>query len=810
MKLMNKSSKKKLSFLLGLILLFLLKPRSAFAIFELLLAPLLFVAKLLAACIALVGISYAFVFAANAFFGWATNPASIQLPITNNPLVITGWEVVRDFTNLFFILVVVALGLSVALRTISERQVGRLILKLIVVAVLINFTPVICGVLIDIANIFMNFFLTAAGAGYNRLINIAAQSGRILMGEATSFFGMLEQLRNGIFYFKLLFIVAFNFIAGFILFLIGGLFLLRNIILWILVILAPLAFFMWILPQTQGFFKKWWNQFISWCFVGVGGAFFVFLAQVLFTQLDQILGRTSELVEGGTILTGPMAYLFTASAPLLLLVVGAQMVLSSAPQGAQIITGFASRHFAKLPSYAAGITRKGWQIGGTVASKFPGVEKYRARRIERAQQKLEADAQRISKWRQQFREGRGFAKLGAAGKILVTAPVMWGRSKYYSKIAQTRGAILTETERAKAKYQKAIEERGAVSEVVNELALPGKSLEERVGALLALQATHNLDKVPQELRRVLFEQINKLPKKLQKTFLKIFPEEAAKKEEEFRKTLTQLQERQKLAEERGDAKEAAKLSKRIQNIEKEMKEYGLWLSKEEKEEKGYRSIVDKIFAEMIQPKDIPNLRPDFYKNPAIKEAIMRFWTGREVSKAAEAFGRSFVDAVNAEVHKRGANWFFEIDEKTGRARNPQLLAYLSSTAARNFGFYGPPGGETIEEVRKLRSLSSRWEGELARIRALETKEEKLSALRNLQNSLNLQFQRAEDEQERKIISSALQNVIYQLSQLQPTTQTTPTVTSPRGPSAEEIPKAPPEEERTSEDRLRGPGPEEIP
>ena len=216
----------------------------------------------------------------------------------------------------------------------------------------------------------MNFFLTAAGAGYNRLINIAAQSGRILMGEATSFFGMLDQLRNGIFYFKLLFIVAFNFIAGYILFLIGGLFLLRNIILWILVILAPLAFFMWALPlpQAQEYFKKWWNQFISWCFVGVGGAFFVFLAQVLFTQLDQILGRTSELIEGGTILTGPMAYLFTASAPLLLLVVGAQMVLSSAPQGAQIVTNLVAKgpqRFAKgaVGKFASYVGREALKTG---------------------------------------------------------------------------------------------------------------------------------------------------------------------------------------------------------------------------------------------------------------------------------------------------------------------------------------------------------------------------------------------------------------------------------------------------------------
>jgi hypothetical protein len=52
---------------------------------------------------------------------------------------------------------------------------------------------------------------------------------------------------------------------------------------WILLILAPLAFVAYILPQTRRFWNFWWHQLIQWALVGITASFFVFLA---FTLLD--------------------------------------------------------------------------------------------------------------------------------------------------------------------------------------------------------------------------------------------------------------------------------------------------------------------------------------------------------------------------------------------------------------------------------------------------------------------------------------------------------------------------------------------
>ena len=78
-----------------------------------------------------------------------TNPAG-------NPFIAVGWELTRGLTNIIFVVALLAIGLGTALK-INDYQAKKALPLLIVIALLINFTPVILGVIVDASNIIMNY-----------------------------------------------------------------------------------------------------------------------------------------------------------------------------------------------------------------------------------------------------------------------------------------------------------------------------------------------------------------------------------------------------------------------------------------------------------------------------------------------------------------------------------------------------------------------------------------------------------------------------------------------------------------------------
>ncbi|MCX6718285.1 MAG: hypothetical protein NTY81_01630 [Candidatus Staskawiczbacteria bacterium] len=193
-----------------------------------------------------------------------------------NPVIAIGWTQVRDLANMVVVLGFVIIGIATALR-IKTYQANQLLAKLIIAALLINFSLLICGIFIDGSNILTTHFLQSGGfleksvsqsitdqvtALYNNthLFDISAIPD--LIGAAIS-------------------IIFFDVITLITFFLFFFLFLARYVFLWILVVLSPLAFVCYVFPFTKKFFDMWWNNFFQWCIIGVAGSFFLFLADKL-------------------------------------------------------------------------------------------------------------------------------------------------------------------------------------------------------------------------------------------------------------------------------------------------------------------------------------------------------------------------------------------------------------------------------------------------------------------------------------------------------------------------------------------------
>lgn len=174
--------------------------------------------------------------------------------------IFAAWSVFRDLANFGLVIGLFLVIFSQATSYgLSAYGVRKMLPKIVIAALLINLSYVICAVLVDVFNILgtslddlLTNAITAATAG--------AQSGGILAGEG----GAANALMAG---GTLVLVMApLLLIIFFILVLIGivGIFFLiaRQILIVCLIVAAPIAFISWLFPNTESYFRKWWSTLI--------------------------------------------------------------------------------------------------------------------------------------------------------------------------------------------------------------------------------------------------------------------------------------------------------------------------------------------------------------------------------------------------------------------------------------------------------------------------------------------------------------------------------------------------------------------
>ena len=79
--------------------------------------------------------------------------------LNNDHFVVIGWRVFRDLANLGFVLGIIIIAISTILR-FKTYAYQNLLPKLIIAALVINFSLVIAGSIISVSDIFSNFFIS--------------------------------------------------------------------------------------------------------------------------------------------------------------------------------------------------------------------------------------------------------------------------------------------------------------------------------------------------------------------------------------------------------------------------------------------------------------------------------------------------------------------------------------------------------------------------------------------------------------------------------------------------------------------------
>jgi len=262
-----------------------------------------------------------------------------------------GWITVRDLANMLIVLGFVIVGIATALR-IQEYAATKFLKKLIIVALLINFSGLFCGLLIDGSKITMSYFLGGdnGAMGSNFVDNLTKTSNGILckdIGPAGVEGNLWDYTMHSVEFLFIFLAVAFAFLY------LALVLIARYAILGILFMLSPLAFVFYAFPfpKAKNIWDEWWSHFLKWAFVGVQISFFLWLAASILQNFEKTYGNLYPT-------SNPDGTFFYILVVLMVIFVGIKISLKSSGLAAAAAVGIAGYAMMGAGKVAGGVANK--------------------------------------------------------------------------------------------------------------------------------------------------------------------------------------------------------------------------------------------------------------------------------------------------------------------------------------------------------------------------------------------------------------------------------------------------------------------
>lgn len=655
---------------------------------------------------------------------------SLLVGITpGNPLtpgiINIGWTFTRDFVNMFFILILVFIGLATILK-LREYEAKKLLPKLILVALLINFTPVIVGFIVDAGNIFTNFLLVKAGniTPVNIFMDIWTELlnsvGRIwsYTGDIIGTFGTLI----GIVVYGVVVIIFFA-LASWVYLWVMLTFFLRIVELWILMILCPIAFFSQVLPPSKTVkmlfpsilhWDKWWEEFLQWVIVGIPLGLFIYLSNWMIVNTDEIntklhLADLAQAPPGGwppgleTAFVDLIIKILAPTVGLVLLYKGYKIAKETAPAAAMAIIEGVKK--VGTVATALGITAITAGAGAGAAAGLLG--------------KAAAGAQRLE---------TGMGRIPIAGKALkygVGKPISWATRGMERVAAPPLLEYAAKTRRvdwgARFKGMEA-------PEIAQQISLiPIK--QQRVSAAGWMQEQGLLDKpgLPKGFKDKMIKEAKSLTKDphYQKSATEVFETLTRGVDETVALNLTvDPAEKEKLKDKIG--KIAGEISQDVKirpQIEAEAKEKGISFEQAARDMAARENWVGELKAGDVKNIEKKSLREDIGTRRGMKS-----WSSSHMSALVNNFKKEVVDDALNETG--GLNAMFEgktpeegkdILEKLYR-ENPRIVRFFATTPAGREWNWG--GRKFLPKNKKGRPDFGAFEAEMEKKKPEEKEEKK--------------------------------------------------------------------------------------
>lgn len=308
------------------------------------------------------------------------------------PAVEIGWVLVRDVVNMFFIVVLLVSAFSTIIGY-SEFHYSKVLPKLLLMAVLINFSKTLIGLLIDFSQVlmltFVNAFKPAAGGNFVNLLKLS---------KATSLRTDLENIPDSESLVKLLvasLLAIFMLSIVLTILVIMVAFILYRIIgLWMILIMSPMAFFALALPGKMGkglstFTSTFWSRLSGFLVSGPVMAFYIWLALAIAqggSGFSELYNRQSSEIDSASTafsnVIGKPEELSAFIVAVAFLLAGVEFAVKAAKEVSPTLGQFASNvahgggAVINIPRYAARLTGQTARVGAGVAQRGFGAADY--------------------------------------------------------------------------------------------------------------------------------------------------------------------------------------------------------------------------------------------------------------------------------------------------------------------------------------------------------------------------------------------------------------------------------------------------
>lgn len=270
----------------------------------------------------------------------------------NSPTVIYGWVLVRDMVNMVFVIILLIIAIATILPGLETYNYKKLLPKVIILAILVNFSRTICGLAIDAAQVVMLTFV----AGFKDIGpgNMMAAVGLadLLSFSPTAVSSSTSSISNSpVLDIIAIYLYAILYLIVLILVLVSMVVMLayRIVMLWLLIVLSPLFYAMQAIPSASGKASMWSGEFVKYLIGGPILAFFIWLSMASFSGaggLGQpglgVTGTESTQVAAGIGESGTPGFLtnFIVSIGLLVggMTITAQMGVGGAKFGQNLLS----------------------------------------------------------------------------------------------------------------------------------------------------------------------------------------------------------------------------------------------------------------------------------------------------------------------------------------------------------------------------------------------------------------------------------------------------------------------------------------
>lgn len=345
---------------------------------------------------------------------------------TSSPVVNTGWAIVRDVVNMFFVVILIILAMQTIFGS-AKAEWRQQVPKIMVMAIVINFSKTLCGIMIDFAQVIMLTFANAlkdiAGGNFIQMLglgdifSLSAKSSQVAgaaAGTNTTGTSAFDLFAAGV-----AAVVMMVWVLAVVMILLCVL-VYRVVMLWILIVMAPLAWFTKIVPfdQAKGSYSEWWKNFICYCSIGPVLTFFLWLTLAVagsgfiasqdtgFTQVGQAqdgaAGFITEIFEWQSLLS---------------FVIGMAMLMAGMDAAAKVCEG-AKGGVGKLIAQTKG--------GGFINQAIGGqARKYGDKGTKWAGGKVKAGGAALAGGAGGLALGAGAAGLAIAGTKMATGKADW-------------------------------------------------------------------------------------------------------------------------------------------------------------------------------------------------------------------------------------------------------------------------------------------------------------------------------------------------------------------------------------------------